>query len=328
VNRRDALKLALATAAGACAPNRRNAGDLPTTEPGDAARAATSDAPSTPPAIASPTMTTRPIPRSGEAIPVIGLGTWQTFDVGDADTDRAPLREVVTHFFAAGGRVIDSSPMYGNAETVTGDLVSELAPAERPFLATKVWTTGKREGIAQMKRSMQQMRTDRIDLMQIHNLVDWKTHLPVLREWKQAGTIRYIGITHYAHGAFEEMEQLIRTEQLDFVQLPYNLTNRAAEQRLLPAAKDTGTAVLVMRPFAEGALFGRVKGKALPGWAADIDCTSWAQLFLKFILGHPAVTCPIPATSNPKHVVDNVQAGMGRLPDEPMRAKLIELLGS
>jgi aryl-alcohol dehydrogenase-like predicted oxidoreductase len=272
-------------------------------------------------------MQTRPIPRTGEAIPVIGLGTWQTFDVGAGEDERAACREVLAEFLAAGGRVIDSSPMYGRAEEVTGDLVAELGKVGTPFLATKVWTRGKRDGIAEMKRSMTRMRTEKMDLMQIHNLLDWKTHLPVLREWKQAGTIRYLGITHYSHGAFAELEQIMRDEAIDFVQLPYNLADREAEQRLLPAAKDTGTAVIVMRPFAEGALFGRVKGKELPAWAADFDCASWAQFFLKFILGHPAVTCPIPATSNPKHLVDNVRAGQGRLPDEATRRKMIELLG-
>jgi len=266
-------------------------------------------------------MLTRPIPRTNEALPAIGLGTWQTFDTDEL----GPLHEVVRDFVAAGGRVIDSSPMYGRAEQVTGDLVS--AARATPFLATKVWTSGKTEGIAQMERSFRRMRTKRMDLMQVHNLLDVKTHLPVLREWKQAGRIRYLGITHYAHSAFDELERLMRTEQLDFVQLPYNLADRSAEKRLLPAAKDTGTAVLVMRPFAEGDLFARVKGKALPPWAADFDCASWAQFFLKFILGHPAVTCPIPATSNAKHVRDNLQAGLGRLPDEATRQKMVTTLG-
>jgi aryl-alcohol dehydrogenase-like predicted oxidoreductase len=272
-------------------------------------------------------MNTRPIPKTGEQIPTIGLGTWQTFDVGSAAEERAPLVDVVKRFLAAGGRVIDSSPMYGNAEAVTGDVLAELGVIGAPFLATKVWTTGKQAGIEQMQRSMQRMRAERIDLMQVHNLQDWKTHLPVLRAWKQAGTIRYIGVTHYARGAFDEIERLMRTEQLDFVQIPYSIADRKAEQRLLPAARDTGTAVLVMTPFESGSLFGRVKGKALPAWAAELDCTSWAQFFLKFIVGHPDVTCPIPATSNPKHLSDNVQAGYGRLPDEATRRKMIEFLG-
>jgi aryl-alcohol dehydrogenase-like predicted oxidoreductase len=266
-------------------------------------------------------MNTRPIPKSKEPLPVIGLGTWQTFDVGASDAERAPLRAVLAAFFAAGGRVIDSSPMYGRAEEVTGDLRGD----RQAFLATKVWTTGKQKGIAEMTRSLQRMRSERMDLMQIHNLIDWKTHLPVLREWKAAGKIRYLGITHYAHGAFDEMEAILKTEALDFVQLPYNLADRAAERRLLPAARDTGTAVLVMRPFAEGELFRRVKGQPVPAWAADFGATSWAQVFLKFILAHPAVTCPIPATSKVTHLRDNLAAGTGALPDASTLQKLIHL---
>jgi len=272
-------------------------------------------------------MMTRPIPSTGEKLPVIGLGTWQTFDVEGAPASVKPLAEVVRRFLAAGGRVIDSSPMYGRSEARTGDAIAAAAStAATPFLATKVWTDGKASGVAQMKTSFQRMQTKRMDLMQIHNLRDWKTHLPVLREMKAAGTLRYIGITHYSHGAFAEMERILRSEKLDFVQLPYNLSDRAAEARLLPAARDTGTAVLVMRPFEEGALFGRVKGKALPAWAADFDCATWAQFFLKFILGHPAVNCPIPATRKPDYISDNVQAGLGRLPDEATRKKMVALL--
>jgi len=331
--RRRVLQLAAAAGLAACTSSRTRADHVPDAgAPGEAPRAAPAPAPTDAPGAApSPTntstsMNTRPIPRTGEPIPVIGLGTWQTFDVGSDPEERAPLAEVLTRFFAAGGRVIDSSPMYGRAEAVTGDTLAATGAIGTPFLATKVWTRGKREGIEQMERSLERMRATRMDLMQVHNLLDWQTHLPVLREWKQAGKVRYIGVTHYAHSAFGDLERLIRTEALDFVQLPYNLADREAEQRLLPAAADTGTAVLVMRPFAEAGLFRAVKGKPLPGWAAEIDCTSWAQLFLKFILGHPAVTCPIPATSNPKHLADNVQAGRGRLPDEAMRRKMIELL--
>ncbi len=233
---------------------------------------------------AKPAITTRPIPRSGEQLPVVGLGTWQTFDVGTGEA-RRPVAEVLTAFLAAGARVIDSSPMYGRAEEVTGDELAALDAVDQPFLATKVWTSGKQAGIQQMQRSMRRLRRTRLDLMQIHNLVDWKTHLPVLRAWKQAGTIRYLGVTHYQHSELPTIERLMRTEQLDFIQVPYSLVDREVEARILPAAQDTGTAVLVMRPFAEGALFDRVKGKALPAFAADIDCTSWAQLFLKFIIG-------------------------------------------
>jgi diketogulonate reductase-like aldo/keto reductase len=271
-------------------------------------------------------MLTRTIPKTKEAIPAIGLGTWQAFDV--EPTARAPLVEVVKQFLAAGGRVIDSSPMYGRAELVVGDVLADLNAIGTPFLATKVWTRGKREGATQMEQSRRRMRAQRIDLMQIHNLLDWQTHLPVLREMKQAGTIRYLGVTHYSHGELPQIEKMMRTEALDFIQIPYNVADRAVEARVLPAATDTGTAVLVMRPFEEGALFRSVKGKALPPWAADLDCTSWAQLFLKFILGNPAVTCPIPATSDPKHLADNIKAGTGRLPDAAQRRAMIAAVGA
>jgi aryl-alcohol dehydrogenase-like predicted oxidoreductase len=267
-----------------------------------------------------PRMLTRKIPRTGEALPVIGMGTWQTFDAGVKG--RAPLVEVLKILLDAGGRVIDSSPMYGRAEEATGDVVERAGAAGQTFLATKVWTSGKSAGISEMTRSLERMRTERLDLMQIHNLLDWQTHLPVLREWKQAGKIRYLGITHYARSSFAELERLMQTEQLDFVQLPYNALDREAEQRLLPTAADTGTAVLVMRPFAEGALFQRVKGRALPDFAKELECESWAQLLLKFIIGHPAVTAPIPATSNPHHMRDNVKAGFGKLPDEALRNRI------
>jgi diketogulonate reductase-like aldo/keto reductase len=193
-------------------------------------------------------------------------------------------------------------------------------------LATKVWTRGRAEGEAQMRRSMQLMRTPRMDLMQVHNLVDWRTHLETLRAWKKEGLVRYIGVTHYQLGAFGDLERIATRESIDFVQLPYSIVTRDAEARLLPAAAASGVAVLVMRPFEEGALFARVRGKPLPPWAADFDCASWAQFFLKFILGHPAVTCPIPATASAKHLADNLGAGRGRLPDEATRKKMIEYL--
>jgi len=271
----------------------------------------------------APRMLTRTIPSSGEALPVIGLGTWQTFDVGAGG--RAPLDDVLTKLLAAGARVIDSSPMYGRAEEVTGDELAAIGAIGKPFLATKVWTSGKREGIAQMQRSMQRMRTKVMDLMQVHNLLDVHTHLPVLREWKAAGTIRYLGVTHYQHGQFAAIEKLMKTEKLDFIQIPYTIVDRVAEQRILPTAIDTGTAVLVMTPFESGRLFAHVKGKQLPAWAKDLDCTSWAQFFLKFLIGHPAVTCPIPATSNPVHVADNLLAGVGRLPDAKQREQMAAL---
>ncbi len=267
-------------------------------------------------------MISRPIPRTGEVLPVIGLGTWSVFDVGAARRERAPLDDVLQTYLAAGARVIDSSPMYGAAEQVVGDELAAIGAVGKPFLATKVWTSGKQAGIAQMTRSLQLMRTSCMDLMQVHNLLDVDTHLPVLREWKAAGKIRYVGITHYQHGQLAAIERLMRSEQLDFIQIPYSITDRLAEQRVLPAARDTGTAVLVMQPFGTGSLFARVRGKPLPACAAELGCTSWAQVFLKFILGHPAVTCPLPATSDPAHAADNLRAGTGPLPDERQREQL------
>jgi len=272
-------------------------------------------------------MLTRPIPRTGERLPVIGMGTWQTFNVGTDAKERAPLKDVLKRFLDAGGRVIDSSPMYDRAETVVGDLVESLGKAPTPFLASKVWTMGRVEGEQQMRTSIQRMGRGRMDLMQVHNLVDVRTHLATLREWQEAERIRYIGVTHYQLSAFDALEKLIRTETLDFVQLPYSLQVREAEQRLLPACAERGVAVIVMSPFEQGGLFEKVRGKALPPWAAEFDCASWAQYFLKFILGHPAVTCPIPATSNPKHLEDNLKAGFGRLPDEKMRMRMVKHLG-
>jgi diketogulonate reductase-like aldo/keto reductase len=274
------------------------------------------------------TMQERRIPSSGELLPVIGMGTWRTFDVGEGD--RAPLREVLRRLFDAGGRVIDSSPMYGRAEQVVGEL---LPPSPRPFFATKVWTSGRDEGIAQMRRSMKLMSPGGLqgrpfDLMQIHNLVDWKTHAATLRDWKGAGTIRYWGITHYTTSAFEEMERIVKNEQPDFVQIPYSVGVRDAEERLLPACAEAKVGVIVERPFEGGSLFRDAAKRPLPSWASEIDCTSWAQIFLKFILGHPAITCPIPATSNPDHMADDIRAGFGRLPDESFRRRIVaELTG-
>jgi aryl-alcohol dehydrogenase-like predicted oxidoreductase len=271
-------------------------------------------------------MITRPIPRTGEQLPVIGLGTWQTFNVSSDPKERAPLRDVLKRFLDRGGRVIDSSPMYDRAEQVVGDLLEELGQSRTAFLASKVWTLGRAEGEQQMRTSVQRMGRGRMDLMQVHNLVDVRTHLATLREWQQAGRVRYVGVTHYQPSSFEQLEKLIRQETLDFVQLPYSIVQRDAEARLLPACADQGVAVLVMSPFEQGGLFEKVRGKPLPPWAADFDCTSWAQYFLKFILGHPAITSPIPATSNPKHLEDNLKAGFGRLPDEKTRARMLKHL--
>jgi aryl-alcohol dehydrogenase-like predicted oxidoreductase len=271
-------------------------------------------------------MLTRTIPRSSEALPIVGLGTWQTFDVGPQAPQRAELRDVLQRLIEHGGGVVDTSPMYGEAERVTGDLAAELGVRERLFFATKVWTRGREAGIRQMEASFRLMRTERMDLMQVHNLVDLKAHLPTLREWKAAGRIRYIGITHYHSGAYRELEELVRTREFDFAQFNFSMAEREAEARLLPACAQSGTAVLVNRPYAHAALFSRVKGRPLPDWAGEIDCTSWGQFFLKWILGHPAVTCVIPGTGRVQHVLDNVQAGMGRLPDAATRRRMLEYL--
>ena len=275
---------------------------------------------------ASP-MLQRPIPSSGETIPAVGLGTWRTFDVGTAPADRAPLEEVLQRFVALGGRVVDSSPMYGAAESVLGDLGAALGLTDRLFLATKVWTSGREAGTAQMEQSLRRLRTARLDLLQVHNLLDWRTHLGTLRAWKQAGRIRYLGVTHYTASAYDELERVLRSEPLDFVQVNYSLGEREAERRILPLARERGIAVLVNRPFSEGGLFRRVRGQALPAWAPEAGCTSWAQIFLKWILAHPAVTCVIPATSRPRHLVDNMTAGTGIMPDAAMRDRMAALVG-
>jgi len=268
-------------------------------------------------------MLTRPIPSTGEEIPVIGLGTWRAFDVGADEATRRPLREVLRRFLDAGGRLIDSSPMYGRAEGVTGDLMAELPRHPRAFLATKVWTTGRERGADQMRRSAQLLRADVIDLMQIHNLVDWRTHLASLRRMKEEGHIRYIGITHYTTGALPELAHILGREPgIDFVQLGHSLATRAAETEILPIAAGQGVAVIANQPLERGDMFRRVRGRALPDWAGEFDCTSWAQLFLKYILAEPAVTCVIPATGSPEHIEDNLAAGSGRLPDARQRQQI------
>ncbi len=271
-------------------------------------------------------MLKRRIPRSGEMLPAVGLGTARTFDVGSGEQARAALKEVLRLFVELGGSAVDSSPMYGNAETVVGDLAAGLGVQGSLFLATKVWTEGRDAGIRQMEQSMRRMRSKRIDLMQVHNLVDTQTQLRTLREWKKAGKIRYLGVTHYVVGAFDELEKLIKNEGLDFVQLPYSIATREAEQRLLPLAADTGTAVMVNRPFEKADLFHKVRGRKLPDWAGEFDCHSWAQFFLKYIFSHPAVTCAIPATRKPKHLADNMRSGYGRLPDKAMRRRMVSLM--
>lgn len=267
-------------------------------------------------------MIARAIPGTKEMMPVIGVGTWQTFDVGADAASRAPLRQVLQILFDAGGTVVDSSPMYGPAEGVAGDLLAEMGARDRAFIATKVWTTGKEAGIRQMRESLRRFRTDRIDLMQVHNLVDWRTQLATLRAWKDEGTLRYIGITHYTDSALPALADIIAREKIDFVQLSYSLDDRAPEERLLPLCAERGTGVIANRPFGSGGMFKRVRGKALPPWAAEFDCASWAQFFLKYLVGHPALSCAIPGTGRPEHMTDNVQAGLGRLPDEKQRRRM------
>ena len=260
-------------------------------------------------------MQTRPIPASGERLPVIGCGTYVGFDIADADTAaRARLDAVLATLRDAGGIVLDSSPMYGRAEAVLGNAVAAAHARRNVFLATKVWTRGRDEGIRQMEQSLRALRTDTIDLMQVHNLLDWRTQLATLRAWKAQGRIRYVGVTHYTSGAYAELEAVMRAEPLDFVQVNYALDDRDAEARILPLAAERGMAVLVNRPFGGGDLLRRVQGRPLPAWAPEIGAASWPQILLKFVLGHPAVTCAIPGTGNPAHMRDNAAAGSGTLP--------------
>jgi len=267
----------------------------------------------------------RKIPSTGEEIPVIGLGTSGPFEVGAAASERAPLREVLDAFFTSGARLIDTSPMYSTAEGVLGDLLTHEMQ-EKAFIATKVWTRGARAGIEQMSHSAQVMKHPRLDLIQVHNLLDLDVHLKTLRQWKEEGRVRYIGITHYTVSSHEDLARVISREKLDFVQLNYSPATRDAEKRLLPLAAEKGVAVLVNRPFEDGALFQRVRGKPLPSWAAEIDCTTWGQMILKFIAAHPAVTCIIPATGKVAHLLDNFGGGRGRLPDEPQRQAIADAL--
>jgi diketogulonate reductase-like aldo/keto reductase len=268
------------------------------------------------------TMLTRPILSSGERLPVIGLGTWQAFDVGADAAARAPLEDVLRAFVQLGGKLIDSSPMYGRSETVAGDLIAKIGAREKLFVATKVWTSGKDAGIAQMEDSIGKLRAKPIDLMQVHNLLDMETHLHTLAEWKKQGRVRYVGVTHYTPSAYAAVAKAIEAHKMDFLQINYSVGEREAEQRLLPMARERGIAVIVNRPFAGGGLIRRLNSLPVPAWAAEIDCTSWAQLLLKFVVSHPAVTCAIPATSKIEHLRDNMAAGSGKMPDEKMRAMI------
>lgn len=268
------------------------------------------------------------IPSSGEKLPVIGLGTWQTFDVGSSSAEREPLKDVLKIMVDHGGSVIDSSPMYGRSERVVGDLTSELGIRDKLFMATKVWTSGKQSGINQMERSFSLMNVRKMDLMQIHNLLDWKTHSRTLRNWKEQDKIRYWGITHYTSGAYGRMMQIMKSEKPDFIQINYSLRERASDDRLLPLAKDLGIAVIINRPYSGGFLFRITRNKEIPGWAKEYDINSWGQFFLKFVVSHPAVTCAIPGTSKPHHMSDNMQAGFGAMPDPSAREKMISFVKS
>lgn len=264
----------------------------------------------------------KPQPKTGELLPVIGLGTWQVFDVGPSEAARESLRGVLREFVRLGGSVIDSSPMYGRSESVVGDLAAELDLQKRLFLATKVWTSGRESGIRQMEESFRRLRSARLDLLQVHNLVDYRTHLATLRRWKEQGKVRYLGVTHYTSSAYDDLARVLASEELDFVQLNYSLAERDAERRLLPLAMEKQIAVLANRPFAGGSLFRRVGSQPLPAWAKDIGCATWAQFFLKFAISHPAVTCALPATGKVHHLSDNMRAGFGPLPAPAIRKQM------
>ena len=272
------------------------------------------------PALADTAPRTKPIPSSGEAIPVVGLGTWITFNVGRAPQGRQQCAEVMRAFFAGGGRLVDSSPMYGSSQGVVGDGLQALGMPANVFAADKVWTSS--DGAAQVEASRRLWRVPRFDLLQVHNLLAWESQLPMLQAMKQAGRVRYVGITTSEGRRHREFEQVMRSHKLDFIQLTYNPVDREAEQRLLPLARERGIAVIANRPFQEGDLLRMLQRHPLPGWAAEIGCTSWAQAVLKFIVSHPAITCAIPATSQVAHVRENLAAGSGALPDEPLRQRI------
>ncbi|MFC0399825.1 aldo/keto reductase [Paraburkholderia rhizosphaerae] len=275
-----------------------------------------------------PRMTRRPIPSTGEPLPVIGCGTWRTFDVGDDANAQARLARVLQVLFEAGGSTIDSSPMYGTSEAVAGTLLTRLDAHGKAFVATKVWTEGREAGIAQMEESMRRLQQPRIDLMQVHNLVDWRTQLATLRDWKARGKIRYFGITHYTSSAFPEVEAVMRSEKPDFVQINYAADDRDAEQRILPLAADLGIGVVINQPFGGGGLISRISKRPLPTWAAQIGCTTWAQVLLKFVLAQPAVTVVIPGTGRPEYMIDNVHAGVGPYPDKALCKQIADAVNA
>lgn len=293
--RRDVVKLGLGLAATALWPDARLLGQAP--------------------------LIRKKIPSSGEAIPIIGIGTARRYEAATA-ADRTAIKEVLRRFPELGGKVIDTAPSYGGAESLVGDLVSELGNRDRLFLATKVGASGRERGVAQLEQSLIRLRTSKIDLIAVHNLRDTETQLASLREWKQAGKIRYVGITTSSAGQYDEFEKTMRAHTLDFVQVDYALDNRRADQRILPLAAERGMAVMINLPFGRSRLFQTVQGKALPDWAKEFDCKTWAQFFLKYIVSHPAVTCAVPGTARVEYLVDNIQAAQGRLPDAAMRKRM------
>ena len=302
LSRREALRLLAASAAG-CALRNRAAADE------------------------GPPMLMRAVPKSGEKIPAVGLGTYRAFDLDRSDAAEWAKAEAALRAFAsAGGMLVDSSPMYGKAEGAIGDLAAGLGLDGKLFLATKVWTEGRDAGIAQMESSLAKLRTKRLDLMQVHNLLDAATHLKTLESWKRDGRVRYVGITHWRDDAHDELLRALGAHDLDFVQLNYSAGERAAETRVLKMAADRGVAVIANRPFGAGSLFQRAAGKPLPDWAGEVGAASWAQLLLKYVLAHPAVTCAIPASRNPAHVADNLGAMRGPLPDAKQRARIAALV--
>jgi len=270
-------------------------------------------------------MIDRPIPASDERLPVIGLGTYSVFDVESTPAEIAKRREIVELLLGEGGSVIDTSPMYNRSESIIGDIIESGVPRKPMFVATKVWTDGRDDGIEQMQRSAQLMKSDVIDLMQVHNLRDTRTHMKTIHEWQEQGRIRYNGLTHYRASALDALETAVREYRPQFVQINYSLGEREAGERFLPLMQELGVAVLINRPYQTGALFSAVRGLELPGWATDF-AASWGQFFLKFIVSHPAVTCVIPATSKPHHMQDNLEAGFGHLPDAATRSRMIDFM--
>lgn len=304
-SRREFLQLSLALGAGLCLPLTASSN----------------------PMFSKQTINKRNIPGTDQSLPIIGMGTWQTFDIGEGEAQRSNMRAILKAFYEMGGRVLDSSPMYGRSEDVLGDLTADLKLLGQFFMATKVWTQGKSRGIDQMQSSMAKMRTQPMDLMQVHNLVDVRTHLDTLKKWKAEGKIRYIGLTHYVVSAHDDLERLIKSEKdLDFIQINFSILTRNAAQRLLPTAQDHGVGVLINRPYEGGSLFRKVKGKELPAWAEEWDINSWGQYFLKYIVSHEEVTAAIPATTKLHHLKDNMGAAYGRLPDAKTRGKMVTYL--